>query len=309
MTSRKTVFEAGQRYVASGISVVPVRLDGSKASAVPWKPFQSRLATDEELRAWFLQSDHGIGVCCGDVSGGLEVLDFDDGSLFAPWSRIVSSIVATLSVVRTPSNGRHVIYRCDQIGGNAKIAMDPSREKKTLIESRGVGGYIIGVGSPANAHMTRKPYVHIAGPHPWAPRSIRPEDREQLWRAARTFNLDAELMEQATHRMAREPMPGNSLADVNPVIAKFNAKHPIGELLQRHGWTSRNGSAWTRPGKPFGVSATIVYAQDGTQLLRVFTSSTNLPMRSLNAFEIYKRLEFDGDNRAAFKAAAQDVTD
>jgi hypothetical protein len=141
-TDRKTAFEFAKLYVAGGISIIPIKLDGSKSPAVAlWKPYQTRIATDDELRTWFLQSDHGIGVRCGAVSGGLEVIDFDDGSLFEPWRLLVPDIVAALTIVQTPSDGWHVIYRCSEIGGNCKIAMDPDREKKTLIETRGEGGY------------------------------------------------------------------------------------------------------------------------------------------------------------------------
>lgn len=305
---RKTVFEFAQRYVAGGISVIPIRLDGSKAPAVAlWKPYQTRIATDDELRHWFLGSDHGIGICCGAVSGGLEVIDFDDGSLFEPWRLLVPDIVAALTIVQTPSDGWHVIYRCSEIGGNAKIAMDPDREKKTLIESRGEGGYVVAWGSPATAHPTGRPYVKNAGLHPWTPWKISPEDRRRLWSAARTFNKDSELVKQAKRQIERKLNPVAIATGSNPIIAKFNAKHPISDILQRHGWTSRDGLAWTRPGKTTGTSASIVQAQDGTELVRIFSSSTSLPTQSLNAFELVKQLEHGGDNRAAYKAAAEAV--
>lgn len=308
-TDRKTVFEFAKLYVAGGISIIPIRLDGSKSPAVAsWKPYQTRIATDEELRAWFLQSDHGIGICCGAVSGGLEVIDFDDGSLFEPWRLLVPDIVAALTIVQTPSDGWHVIYRCDQIGGNAKIAMDPRREKKTLIESRGEGGYIVAWGSPAAAHPTGRLYVKDAGLHPWMAWRISPGDRTRLWKAARTFNRDEVTLQQAKRHIDRTLRPAvASPTGSNLIIAKFNAKHSIADILQRHGWTSRDGAAWTRPGKTTGTSASIVQAQDGTELVRIFSSSTSLPTQSLNAFELVKQLEHGGDNRAAYKAAAEDV--
>jgi hypothetical protein len=47
------VLETARGHVAAGISLVPVRRDGTKAAAVPWKEYQSRLPTDGELRRWF----------------------------------------------------------------------------------------------------------------------------------------------------------------------------------------------------------------------------------------------------------------
>ena len=42
-----------ERLVKSGLSVIPIRADGSKAPAIKWKAFQARIATPEELHKWF----------------------------------------------------------------------------------------------------------------------------------------------------------------------------------------------------------------------------------------------------------------
>ena len=41
------------KYLAAGYSVVPVKLDGSKAPHGQWKTYLERKATDAELRRWF----------------------------------------------------------------------------------------------------------------------------------------------------------------------------------------------------------------------------------------------------------------
>lgn len=293
-------------YLAGGCSIIPIRLDGSKAPALAsWKEYQQRRATPAELERWFLDADHGIGLVCGAISGGLEVIDFDAGELFEPWFRLVPDIACGLTFVRTPSDGWHVLYRCNEIGGNAKIAMDPSREKKTLIETRGEGGYVVGIGSPAAAHPTGKPYVKDAGLHCWDAWRITPEERRRLWQAARTFNKDAAVVQQAKKQIDRLTRPAAAVTGTDPVISAFNAANPIGDILLRHGWTSRDGEHFTRPGKSFGTSARILTAQDGTEVVHIFTSSTSLPAHSLNAFELTKRLDHQGDNRAAYKAAAE----
>ncbi len=160
-------------YRDAGISVIPLRLDGSKGpddqlpricniitrkESTTWLPYQTRIAELCEIESWFSRPA-GIGIVCGAVSGGLEVIDFDDGSLFEPWHSIVSHIVDRLPVVETPSGGWHVLYRCDEIGGNVKIACDPKREKQTLIETRGQGGYIVAEGSPCETHATGLAYA------------------------------------------------------------------------------------------------------------------------------------------------------
>jgi putative DNA primase/helicase len=49
-------------YAAAGISVIPVRLDGSKAPAAKsWTEYQERIATPEEIESWF-ERPFGIGL-------------------------------------------------------------------------------------------------------------------------------------------------------------------------------------------------------------------------------------------------------
>ncbi len=178
-------------YRDAGISIVPMRLDGSKWPTLDsWKPYQSRIANDDELSKWFSHDLRGVGIVCGFISGGLEVLDFDDGSLFEPWRQQVKSIVERLPVVETGGGGWHVLFRCYEIGGNVKIACDPQRrEKETLIEAKGEGGLIVAEGNPCAVHKSGLPYVQYSGPYlPQVP-MITPGERIELWRAARTFDM------------------------------------------------------------------------------------------------------------------------
>lgn len=100
-------------YVSrGGLSVIPVKVDGSKRPALPsWKELQERRPSREELQEWFSRSI-GIAVIAGQVSGGLEVIDFDQASFFEPWFRMLpEKLRAKLCVVKTPK-GYHVFYRC-----------------------------------------------------------------------------------------------------------------------------------------------------------------------------------------------------
>ena len=64
--------------IREGLSCVPIRADGSKQPSVPWKVYQERRPTHAELARWFQQPGLGLGLITGEVSGGLEALDFDD---------------------------------------------------------------------------------------------------------------------------------------------------------------------------------------------------------------------------------------
>jgi hypothetical protein len=105
--SAADVLTAARAYVAAGISVLPIARDGSKSPAWrllpgvydewagrtkhPWKPFKFCRPTDAELVAWFDNPwpVHGLGVIGGEVSGGLEILDFDSFDAAEPWANLV----------------------------------------------------------------------------------------------------------------------------------------------------------------------------------------------------------------------------
>src|SRR5262249_39576105 len=116
--------------------------------------------------------------------------DFDRPGLFDDFQRLVEEaapgLVARLPRVATPGGGAHLYYYCDVIGTSQKLAKD--EKGKTLIETRGQGGYVLAPPSPACCHPDGKPYVHVAGPAlPDIPR-ITSDEREALLTAARSFD-------------------------------------------------------------------------------------------------------------------------
>lgn len=164
-----SLLEIARAYVSAGLCVLPIRGDGSKKPSLPtWKEFQRRRPTPRELATWFHPgSPVGIAVVCGAVSGGLEVLDFDDGDVFLEWAALVGAeapgLLPRLTQVRTPAGGRHVYYRCPGlVKGNRKLARTAAG--KALIETRGEGGYVLAPGCPPCCHPTGGVYEHVAGP-------------------------------------------------------------------------------------------------------------------------------------------------
>src|SRR5262245_60505954 len=83
------VYRAAKKYVRSGLSLIPIRADGTKMPAFellpkvwnqseqryhrPWGGYRHRRPTREEVRAWFRDSygPYGMAVLGGAVSGGL----------------------------------------------------------------------------------------------------------------------------------------------------------------------------------------------------------------------------------------------
>ena len=122
-----TLEERAAALVESGLSVIPIKSNGTKAPASPWKKYQSRLPTIKEIHKWFGNgSRYGMAAIGGEVSDGLTIIDFDEADLFTPWQEAVEEfdgdLLDDLPIVQTPSGGWHVFYRCEEVEGNQKLA-------------------------------------------------------------------------------------------------------------------------------------------------------------------------------------------
>lgn len=300
------------RWLDAGCSIIPVKADGSKKAQLRWKRYEAEKPPRELITLWFdilyAPPPSAIGVICGVVSGHLEVLDFDDGSLFAPWFEMVKPIAQQLPIVRTGGGGYHVLYRCSTISPGCKIATDPSREKETLIESRGEGNYVIGIGSPATTHASGHHYHQVAGPElPENIPTITPEERLELWKAARTFDKgDLLRQEIETHRRKIEQAakPPRPISAESPIWKIFDQQADWHSLLTGAGWSTHDGEHWTRPGKTdSGTSAKLNLSQSGQEVLTIFSSNAGIDLnashRSLSPSQFITETRFGGDWKAS----------
>lgn len=299
-----STLDTAAAYAAAGLSVVAIKPDGSKRPPFTWGEFEQRHATDKELRLWFGSGRNGIGVICGAISGGLEVIDFDS-DLFEQWRLLVETeapgLVERLPVVLTPGAGVHVFYRCTTIAGNQKLAVDAKRV--VLIETRGEGGLVVAPGSPLTCHPAGKPYQLVRGDLRAIP-EITPGEREVLLSVARSFNEYVASPLAVRAPAARPPGDGQRPGDA------FNAKTTWADVLEPHGWRCvlERGQVgcWKRPGKDdVGWSATTNHA--GSDLLYVFSSNAAPfePERSYDRFAAYTILQHGGDFRAAAQALSE----
>jgi putative DNA primase/helicase len=96
-------------YLDAGLSVVPIRANG-KWPTIPWKPYQERRASTEEIESWFANpGDWRIGIVTGPISG-IFVLDVDyrnGGQDSVDETRLAETATA---IVKSPA-GRHYWFR------------------------------------------------------------------------------------------------------------------------------------------------------------------------------------------------------
>ena len=199
-------------YWHAGLVPIPLRLDGSKRPAIDeWQRWQSERPSLQQVTEWF-GKPAGIGVVCGIVSGGVEVIDFDESTLFGPiYDALAADLRDLLSVYKTPK-GWHVVYRCEEIFFGRKLAM--GADQSTRIESRGEGNYIVAEGSPLRVHPSGKPYRHYHGPRLEALGTITPGQRRELWQRC--------LVHDQRGRPSEAVILGRQLAE-----REYRQRHPV----------------------------------------------------------------------------------
>jgi hypothetical protein len=268
------LLSVAKSFTKKGISVIAT--DASKRAVMAWKPYQSAIATEVQLKEQF-ENDRtkGLAIICGAVSGSLEVIDVDvkydtSGTLF---ENLMSEIAAysmelinRLMVVQTKSGGYHIYYKCEVIEGNQKLAQRPATEEEikanpnekvlVLIETRGEGGYVC---APPTEGYTLKQGSSI--------KSITPLERECLLEIARSFNQY--VVEQPKPYQARTqieayattPWEDYNLRGVENMLS----------VLEKHGWKV----VGNRPDKIiFGPA--IPTAKAAATILILITSSLSL---------------------------------
>ena len=310
------VMEHARRYVAAGLSVIPVRADGSKAPAVGrWEPYQDRRPMPEELDYWFPDGRAvGVGVVCGEASHNLAVLDFESKEAWDGWlARLaphLKPLLATCPVVRTPGGGRHVYCSIEE-GWVAGGVLARHANKDVKIEVRGQGNYVVAPGSPAACHETGNLYdFEVEG---WmaagVPVRVTLEQFAEMCDLAREFN---EWTPPEYQHRAASPSGGD------PTGAPgwdFNHRGTWDETgLFEAGWKWARQSApdkgtVRRPGKDgVGISGTvglITSQANGWPLFWNFSTSAPDfdPERAYTRFAVFATLKHKGD----FSAAAREL--
>ncbi|GCE15066.1 bifunctional DNA primase/polymerase [Tengunoibacter tsumagoiensis] len=306
-----TLYQTALAAIRAGISFIPILADGTKSPAIRWKDFQQKLPTVRDAKTWFSGKNRGIAFITGQVSGGLEMLDFDAHGIYERFAERMhqEGFAALLERIEQgykelSPKGIHLYYRCSSaVEGNKKIAqrlIQGPPYALSLIETRGEGGYSIGAPSSGAVHPSGRPYRVQSGSLETIQR-IQPEDRLLLLSVARTLD-EVPLVGRPVSR---------SRADVQQNAGKrlpgtiFNERATWPEILEPHGWIRVRSIGkedfWRRPGKEWGISATTNY--EGSDYLYVFSTSTLFESRvGISKFAAYTFLEHAGDFSAATKA-------
>lgn len=328
------LFTAAKRYIALGFAPHPVL--SNKTPRGKWQDFNAAQLPDDQLARQFSEPTAGIGISCGAKSGMLEVIDVDTdkdskGTLWEEFSLAIQQtdpeLYAKLVIQKSRSGGRHLWYRCQTIEGNKKLAQRPATQAeldahnadpntkrkataleqlpKTLIETRGEGGYVCAYPMAGYEFEQGSPATVV---------EITESERQTLMFVAESFSELIETpREKATfvHQQTKVQTDGERPGDA------FNAAHTALELMEAEGWTCGNaftdragdrGIRLIKPGSTRRDGSGVYYERlaklGGVSGVLIHTTDTVLPAgKMMTAFEIFTHLNHAGD----FKAAAKDL--
>lgn len=309
-----STLEAAKELAAAGLSVVPVMTDGTKRPAGNWKEYQTLRASNQKLTEWFGNSQLGVGIITGTISGNVEMAEVEgrgaarlpeiaqlaqDSGMGDLWARLCTGWLE-----QSPSGGWHWFYKISypegfKFPGNTKLAK--AANKETLAETRSEGGFVVTAPSTGPVHPTGKPWVRVAGGPTTIP-TITPDERETFHTILSTLNeYTPENQAQTAFTITpteRDPLEGTTPGD------DYENKTDWADILT--GWTLVYASGrtryWRRPGKTLGLSATTGNAEDRDRLY-VFTSSTEFEQETpYTKFGAYALIHHRGDHAAAASA-------
>lgn len=163
---------------------------------------------------------------CGDDENRIEALDFDNGgSAFDEyWRNVPEELKGKVYVERTPSGGRHIVYRCEEVESNKKLAIN--KDGKVLIETRGYGGLLKVAPSVG--------YEHTHGPTLEELELISVSERSTLMELAQAFNEQPE----AKKRTTQPTFPAVTGADETPTdYVRRNGVELVVDALVKNGWS------------------------------------------------------------------------
>jgi P4 family phage/plasmid primase-like protien len=291
MTLPADVLVQARRYSLQNFSVIPIRLDGSKAPALPPGGLEERFNTpadDATLQRWFSKL-HGIGLITGEVSGDLLVFDLEgrfvqNSAQYNEWcaevERDIPGLFARTPVVETPTGGRHIYVKAalGTAPHSEKLAelAKPGPDGKTcLIELKAYHGYVVAPGSPAAVHALGVPYKLVSGDFGRC---------YELTEAQQTalFDICNSYDQRPPKEVFRPPAPRTAAnGNLRPGDDYDRRVGVDRDMIRQEGWTfvSKSGGMerYRRPGGSRNIASATILPATSEYAERLYVHSTNAP--------------------------------
>ena len=177
------------KLLDSNLSIITI--GDSKIPNIKWKQHQTVAPTKEEFHKYYnLVTTKGFGIVTG--YNNLEVIDIDLKILPSLklqqdfWNEYLGFLKDNIDdfeekfvIYKTVNNGYHILYRCEKIGGNEKVAKLKDHVE-SIIETRGIGGYVFIYENK----VSKKSYNQIS--------EISIQDRDVLFECSKFYNHQTE---------------------------------------------------------------------------------------------------------------------
>lgn len=302
---------------------------------IPVNEFKQPLVKDWQItrKKYDLSSCNSVGVVCGVPSGNLYAIDVDekyslDGKLFENYKQKIhqedDKLLQKLVVQKTKNGGYHLLFRCNEIEGNLKLAnrLTTDKEKsetykktyeaevsksktdeeakkiaqksadndkvRVLIETRGKGGFI--VCSPSLGYDFVFGDLQSIG-------EISKNEFDILLSCARQLNeVYEEIVVSKTTRI--EKTEGKS------PFEDYDERGDVIGLLESYGWTvvktKGNKTLLKRAGQTDALTSGNFDHEKNW--FSVFTTSTEFkPATAYRRYAVFAMLECQGDYSLASK--------
>ena len=307
------MIEVVKMYLKNNYSVIPVTKDKNPAIESWGRHIYSPIPLDNVDNV-FKNAD-GIALLMGGKKK-LTTIDIDSkyditGTLFDRLKKeIGSTLLSKLCCHSTRNKGFHLIFSCEKIEGNQKLAMRPcTKEEKlqtlqegldkgldidialsssladssrVLIETRGEGGYVIVPPSEG--------YKHIYGKI----QEISKTDYDTLMEICRSFNLYTPAVKN--YQLSR----ANRSSDTDKVnsFKNFNENCDVLKLLASFGWeeVGTNSDGFIMIKRPNASSKHSAYFNPVDRAFWVFSTSSGFELnKKYSAVDILLVLKYNND--------------
>ena len=285
--------EIAKKYYDAGLNILPAS-SREKRPLCAWKRYIKQRPSFDEVFSSITNYD-ALAIVCGETSGGVEVIDFDQqGAVFPAFWDIEKETCAGCVVETSQSGGKHLIYRREDCGSSLKLA---SNKDGVLIETRGRGG--ICIISPSTGYtLERGDFTNLP--------ILSRGDCERIFTTARSFD---ELKKELRPVGGYLPKVESVQNDGDSVAERLRNGYEWLDSLQRAGWLflfeNENYFYFSRPfqnvkGKIGGSFSKV------DKFFHCFTSNAP-PLTvdtSYSPLQLIAALDFDGDESRAAKAHA-----
>lgn len=285
--------EIAKKYYDAGLNILPAS-SREKRPLCAWKRYIKQRPTFDEVFSSITNFD-ALALVCGETSGGVEVVDFDQqGAAFPTFWEIEKVNCAECVVESSQSGGKHLIYRREDCGTSLKLA---SNKDGVLIETRGRGGICI-ISPSVGYTLERGDFTNLPILSRW--------DCEKIFLTARIFDETKKELRPAGMNL---PKVESAQSDGDSVAERLRNGYEWLDSLQRAGWLflfeNENYFYFSRPfqnvkGKIGGSFSKI------DKFFHCFTSNAP-PLevdKSYSPLQLIAALDFDGDESRAAKAHA-----